>query len=400
MKITKVVGIDIGNYRIKISYIVKGELKDVFVETLPDNIVKDGMVQYWDAMADFLKETFQSHGIHCRNVIFTLPSSGVYMRVVDLPRMTVKQLQLNLPFEFHDYISEPTEKYFYDYAVIDESEKTMKLLAVACSRELIDRYRTLAKHAKLNAVGLVPDVLGFQRVLRRYNALFRVPDTKDYAILDMGDRSFKLHFFRNGVYEVTRPLEPGAHHIAEIAAEIRGTDVHIGQLAAESNQDDVLAHENMQALYESSAVQIMRAMNFYSYSNTNNTIDTLYYCGGAANYPALLQTIEETMNLPMRPLTDLMPYTVPGLEAALLLSPQSYGVALDPEAKVRALSDDEIRETLARQEAAADARHAETNADSEMPSGEDPALHAVLQEALGSVTETEQSSDAQQEVPV
>ena len=45
MKITKVVGIDIGNYRIKISYIVKGELKDVFVETLPDNIVKDGMVQ-------------------------------------------------------------------------------------------------------------------------------------------------------------------------------------------------------------------------------------------------------------------------------------------------------------------------------------------------------------------
>ena len=400
MKITKVVGIDIGNYRIKISYIVKGELKDVFVETLPDNIVKDGMIQYWDAMADFLRETFQSHGIHCRNVIFTLPSSGVYMRVVDLPRMTVKQLQLNLPFEFHDYISEPSEKYFYDYAVIDESEKTMKLLAVACSRELIDRYRTLAKHAKLNAVGLVPEVLGFQRVLRRYNALFRVPDEKDYAILDMGDRSFKLHFFRHGVYEVTRPLEPGARHIAEIAAEIRGTDVHIGQLAAESNQDDVLAHENMEALYESSAVQIMRAMNFYSYSNTNNTIDTLYYCGGAANYPALLETIEETMNLPMRPLTDLMPYTGPGLEAALLLSPQSYGVALDPEAKVRALSDDEIRETLARQEATADARHAEANADTEMPSGEDLALHAVLQEALGSVTETEQTSDAQQEVPV
>lgn len=396
MKITKVVGIDIGNYRIKISYIVKGELKDVFVETLPDNIVKDGMIQYWDAMAVFLKETFQSHGIHCRNVIFTLPSSCVYMRVVDLPRMTVKQLQLNLPFEFHDYISEPSEKYFYDYAVIEEGEKTMKLLAVACSRELIDRYRTLAKHAKLNAVGLVPEVLGFQRVLRRYNALFRVPDEKDYAILDMGDRSFKLHFFRHGIYEVTRPLEPGARHIAEIAAEIRGTDVHIGQLAAESNQDDVLAHENMEALYESSAVQIMRAMNFYSYSNTNNTIDTLYYCGGAANYPALLETIEETMNLPMRPLTDLMPYTVPGLEAALLLSPQSYGVALDPEAKVRALSDDEIRETLARQEAAADARHAEANADTGMPSGEDTAL----QEALGSVTETEQTSDAQQEVPV
>ena len=342
MKVNKFVGVDIGNNRMKISYIVKGELKDVFVDQLPDNIVKDGMIQYWDAMGDFLKESFQNHGIRCRNVAFTVPSSGVYMRTVELPRMTVKQLALNLPFEFHDYISDATEKYFYDYAVLEEREKSMKLLAVACSDELINHYRALAKRAKLSPVGLLPDVLGFQRILRRYNALFSVPADKDYAILDMGDRSFKLHFFRHGIYEVTRPLEPGAKRIGEIAAEVRGTDAHIGQLAAEANQDDILSHDSMRALYESSAVQIMRAMNFYSYSNTNNTIDTLYYCGGASNYHTLLETIENTMNLPMKPLTELMPYVEKSLVPELLLSPQSYGLGLDPEAKVHPLSEEEV----------------------------------------------------------
>ncbi len=352
MKITRIVGIDIGNYRMKLSYIVKGELKACFSETLPDNIVHDGMIQYWDAMADFLKESFKKHNLRCRNVVFTLPNDGVYMRVTELPRMTVQQLRLNLPFEFHDYISEPSEKYFYDYAVIEQNEKSMKLLAAACSRELIGRYRTLARNARLTAIGLVPEVVALQRIIGRYNALLQVPADKDYAILDMGDRSFKLHFFRHGIYEVTRSLEPGARHIAELAAEARGTDTHIGQLAAESDQDGILEQEGLQAFYESSAVQIMRAMNFYSYSNTGNTIDTLYYCGGAAQYRPLLAAVQETMTLPMKPLGQLMPYVEQGLREGLMLSPQSYGIALDPEAKVRALSAEEIEATLSREEAA------------------------------------------------
>ncbi len=352
MKITRIVGIDIGNYHMKLSYIVKGELKACFSETLPDNIVRDGMIQYWDAMADFLKESFKKHNLRCRNVVFTLPNNGVFMRVAELPRMTVQQLRLNLPFEFHDYISEPSEKYFYDYAVIDQNEKSMKLLAAACSRELIGRYRTLAHNARLTAVGLVPEVVALQRIVGRYNALFQVPEDKDYAILDMGDRSFKLHFFRHGIYEVTRSLEPGARQIAELAAEARGTDAHIGQIAAEHDQDQVLELDSLQTFYESSAVQIMRAMNFYSYSNTGNTIDTLYYCGGAAHYRPLLQTIQETVTLPMKPLGRLMPYVSKELYEELQLSPQSYGIGLDPEAKVRALSAEEIQATLSREEAA------------------------------------------------
>ena len=71
MKSTKVVGVDIGDYRIKVSYIVKGKVKKFFYEDVPDNAVKGGMIRFWDAMAEFLKDSFKSHGIRCKNIIFS-----------------------------------------------------------------------------------------------------------------------------------------------------------------------------------------------------------------------------------------------------------------------------------------------------------------------------------------
>ena len=86
MKITKVVGIDIGNYRIKISYIVKGELKDVFVETLPDNIVKDGMVQYIQKM----KVTYgNKQGVADRTAVYHVVGDDGYDGVI--VEFTLKQ---------------------------------------------------------------------------------------------------------------------------------------------------------------------------------------------------------------------------------------------------------------------------------------------------------------------
>ncbi|SFG29971.1 pilus assembly protein PilM [Oribacterium sp. WCC10] len=343
MRINKVVGIDIGTYRIKVSYVVKGHLKKFFYENVPDNSVKNGLIVYWDAMAEFLRDTLKAHGIKCRNAIFSIPTNGTYIRTVELPRMNIQQLELNLPFEFHDYISESTDKYFYDYAVIESDEKSMKLLAVACSKETINHYRTMAKNAKLKPVGLVPDVIGLQRILEKYNQLFKVPQDKDYALLDMGDQSFKIHFFRHGTYDVSRSLEPGGRSFAEKIADIQSADIHIARLAEEDNLGNIQSHPELIQQYESRAVEIMRALNFYSYSNTSNTIDTLYYYGGGSNVKKLVKMISETLNLPVKPISYLYAIKDDELRTDFIISPQSYGVTIDPDEKFTELTDTELQ---------------------------------------------------------
>ena len=341
MRINKVVGISIGNYRISVSYVVKGHLKSYFYENVPDNAVKDGLIQYWDAMSEFLRDTLKQHGIKCKNVIFSVPLNGVYIRNIELPLMNLQQLELNLPFEFHDYISESSDKYFYDYAVIEKTDKSMRLQAVACSKALIERYRKMAKAAKLVPIGLVPDVIGIQRILGAYKQQFSIEEQKDFAILDMGDESFKIHFYNQGIYNATRTFEPGGQALAEKISEINGTDIHISHLALEDNLNNIQSHPALVQIYESRAVEIMRALNFYSYSNNNNNIDTLYYCGGVSNIRKFIKVLSETVNLPVRPLGDLVAVMDDEVRDSFISCPQSHGITFDPEYEPKPLTAEE-----------------------------------------------------------
>ena len=341
MRINKVVGISIGNYRISVSYVVKRQLKSYFYENVPDNAVKDGLIQYWDAMSEFLRDTLKQHGIKCKNVIFSVPLNGVYIRNIELPLMNLQQLELNLPFEFHDYISESSDKYFYDYAVIEKTDKSMKLQAVACSKELIERYRKMAKAAKLVPIGLVPEVIGIQRILGAYRQQFSIEEQKDFAILDMGDQSFKIHFYNKGIYNATRTFEPGGQSLAEKISEINGTDIHISHLALEDNLNNIQSHPSLVQMYENRAVEIMRALNFYSYSNNNNNIDTLYYCGGVSNIRKFIKVLSETVNLPVRPLGDLVAVMDDEVRDSFISCPQSHGITFDPEYEPKPLTAEE-----------------------------------------------------------
>ncbi|WP_029202067.1 pilus assembly protein PilM [Oribacterium sp. NK2B42] len=341
MRINKVVGISIGNYRISVSYVVKRQLRSYFYENVPDNAVKEGMIQYWDAMSEFLRDTLKQHGIKCKNVIFSVPLNGVYIRNIELPLMNLQQLELNLPFEFHDYISDSSDKYFYDYAVIEKTDKSMRLQAVACSKDLIERYRKMAKAAKLVPIGLVPDVIGIQRILSAYRQQFSIEEQKDFAILDMGDESFKIHFYNQGIYNATRTFEPGGQALAEKISEINGTDIHISHLALEDNLNNIQSHPALVQIYESRAVEIMRALNFYSYSNNNNNIDTLYYCGGVSNIRKFIKVLSETVNLPVRPLGDLVAVMDDEVRDSFISCPQSHGITLDPEYEPKPLTAEE-----------------------------------------------------------
>lgn len=45
------------------------------------------------------------------------------------------------------------------------------------------------------------------------------------------------------------------------------------------------------------AVDVMRAINYYTYENRDNNLETLYVCGGGEGIPQLLKAIQETVPL-------------------------------------------------------------------------------------------------------
>ncbi len=317
-------GIEIGHYRVKIAYMERGELKKYVSVRLDTDTLTD-MKLY----AEFIQDVLRENGIRCKHVVFALRQDDTYVKRCSLPLMTTEQLKLNLPYEFHDYIGEELDAYQFDYAVIERTEDSLDLLAASCRKELCQQLQKLAKMAHLKMVGMVPSVVGLERILEHAQGGAR---EKDFAVLDLGTKALRMHFFRKGIYDITRTMEPGCEEIEQIR---RGDHDKLLELGLDADDPfwNEKSEEEMDKIlldrYQTIAVQVMRVLNFYSFNNADNTIDTLYYCGGGARYEKLIAEIAETVGIPVKSIGELLPKVDEDKRLGLVDSPQTVGVLME-----------------------------------------------------------------------
>lgn len=296
-------GIELGHYRVKLAYLEQGSLKTYISERIDIDFYTNNHLY-----AKRIRELLTAHEIRCKHTVFVLPPEKTYVKRVRLPLLTTEQLKLNLPYEFVDYIGEQTELYQFDYAVLERSSNQLDLLAAACKKELCTELQSFAKLAGLKLTGLVPSVIGLERLLNRNN-----DQKQDFVIVDLGFRALRIHFFRQGIYDTTRLLEPGCEEIEQLYQSEKESADQISQCC------------------QTVAIQIMRVLNFYSFNHMDNTLDTLYYCGGGAREQKLLAAIERAVEIPVRSLAVLFPklgLKEMGITAECLDSPQTIGVLL------------------------------------------------------------------------
>lgn len=410
----KYLGIEVEDRFLKIIIMNKGKVTRTILEVMPDNMVVGGRIVAFHALAEYLREVVKHNKIRVRSTAIAIPSESYYIRRVRLPRMTHRQLLINIPYEFRDYLQEEADQYVYDYAVLSSGEQELELLIAAFSKEQIAQYKAMCKRAGLTLVKLVPDVLALQQVVlppedaaerrkrlageekqraaqikeeqrqqqKQQRALEKekrrgklsvdelsrraaeeakahgihtdetalqqdaaqsedkvqqtelrtASQSKDYAVLCMGYSRMQLHFFSGGAYEITRNLTASEKSLCEAIAEEKGVDVHIAQVMLDANQNGIAESELVTDQIQTLATEVMRVMNFYNYNNPRNSIDCIYYCGRAA-HPVFAEHIQESVDLPVRPLTELLPDGVnlpknPN-EDNLLLMMQGYGAVLE-----------------------------------------------------------------------
>ena len=161
----KYLGIDIEDRFLKLVVMKDGKVQKTCLEVMPDNIVMGGRIAAFHALSDYLRDTVRRNKIRVKDVAFALPSETYYIRRVKLPKMTAAQLQINLPYEFHDYLQDDTDQYVLDYSVLSVDEKSMELLIAALSKRQVEQYKEMCKRAGLRLCKLVPDVLAIQEIV-------------------------------------------------------------------------------------------------------------------------------------------------------------------------------------------------------------------------------------------
>ena len=326
-----VVGFDFSDRVLKLAVISGGAVKKTVSADLPDNMISDGVILSYDAMADFIKETAKANGIGRADAAVVLPGSLVYSRNVTVPPMTDQQLKFNLPYEFRDYLTEEKSKYFFDYIVRDvfteEDGKPyeMDLFACAISKSVIADYRVMFRRAGFKLKYAVPEEYAVGMVINSYIKSTSAPSA-DYCLVDLGYENSRLYVFHDESSDLTRGIEFGIRDLDERIARDQDVDVHIARVYRAGNYNDVYTADYALDLYSGVAAEILKAVNFYNYNNREAQLSDIYLYGEGAAIEPFVEEIRAVTGFAVHSVSELLPDMPDPADAALF--PGAFGCAV------------------------------------------------------------------------
>lgn len=371
-----ILGVDIGYDSLKLALVNGKTVRKTAVVPMPKNLIREGRVVSTETMGELIRRTMKENGIRCNQAAIVLPNETVFIRSVTMPVMTVDQLNYNLPFEFRDYITDELKDYLFDYEVVSVSEEKeesgedeieengesgsiMELMAVAAPKALIEESKETLHRAGLKLVKAAPSVCAFQSLIRsgtdektvkpkrgkkpkKAEDIEEVQNTeytgnientedsgspKEYCILDLGYQSIRMYMFRGDRHMVTRVLELGMNSLDQVISEAYSVDVHLAHTYLLSNYENCQSKDYCMNAYGTITVELMRALNFYRFSNPDSRLEDIWICGGGACIRPLQESISETLDLRIHTAADLMPNGAALDEDYALL--QAIGITLE-----------------------------------------------------------------------
>lgn len=301
----KIVGIEIAEDSVRLVCFAGRELKKAVAVETPEGLVSGGRILSMDAMADFLRDSAKANGIPLTACALLLPSSEVFTRAVTVPAMTEQQLAYNLPYEFHDFLTEEKSKYFFDYSVRevrrdpDGYPLEMDLFACAMLKERVEAYRAMFRRAGFKLKVLTPLECAYGALMAEHIRRTGAPEI-GRCVVNLGHRVTRMHFLQGGECVGVREIDMGLADLDRIIADKLDVEIHVAHEYKQSNFNGVLETDYAREFYSRLAVEIMKAVNFYHYNNRDRELKELYLCGGGAAIMALRETVADTVNLTVR----------------------------------------------------------------------------------------------------
>jgi type IV pilus assembly protein PilM len=348
-----ILGVDIGSDSLKLALVNNGQVKKSVVVPIPNNLVKDYRVVSPETMGELIRNTMKENGIRCKDAALVYPNELVYVRSVTMPKMTIEQLIYNLPFEFRDYITEELKDYAYDYAMIttpeemakepdeEESEQSepplpgqddevdiknsMELLAAAAPLSLLEESKSVLRKAGLKMRRAAPTVCAYISLIRELEK--RGGGAGEYCILDLGFQAVRMYMFNGERHVATRNLETGLSTLDGVIADNYNVDIHLAHTYLLTNYNDCQNSEVCRNAYGNIAVELMRALNFYRFSNPDSQLENIWLCGGGAIIAPLREAIADSLDMKVHQAKELLPGG-DRLEASYELV-QAIGVTMD-----------------------------------------------------------------------
>lgn len=303
---SKVLGLDIGTYEIKIAY---GELKGdkVSIEDLasvynPTGQFLPSAESDFQKLADTIMALVSEHKLKGKPTHVCLPESMAFTNIIQMPNLSQAELSSSIHWEAEQHIPVPLEDVNLEYEILykppkDAIGEKMRVLLVASRKDYVDRLVELCRASGLDVVGIETTMLANHRALAP-----QISDQEGTAIIHMGaiatdilvlDKlDLVINYSANvGGLALTRAVQQNLNLSPSQAEEYKRA------YGMDPNQLEGQVRGSMSGVLNNIVLEIKKALQYYQTSTNRTPLRKILLSGGAVYMPGLTTFLADTFSL-------------------------------------------------------------------------------------------------------
>lgn len=173
---THVLGLDIGTQAIKAVELKLGGgeirlLGRPIVVPTPEHAVSGGRIVDTAALGEALTDILSRNGLGTKKVVASVGGdTDVVVRIIEVPKMTGKELEEAIPWELERQAPFPVDQAVYDFRVIEREDtpadaQNIEILLAVAQEEMVDAHVETIMGAKLTPLAIDVEPLAIARSL-------------------------------------------------------------------------------------------------------------------------------------------------------------------------------------------------------------------------------------------
>lgn len=321
---TKICEID---YKVK-----KPKVYKVLTVETPEGVVVDGMLQPTQEYADHLVNALGTNGIHTKRVIFTISSTRVASREVQIPNVKANKIEALVKTNANDYFPVDLTQYeigHYLAGGLTEDGK-LRVMALAVPKALLNSYYQLAQMCgwevecfdyssnslyqilrdektetvtmmiKIDENSTIVTVLSAGKVLLQRTVAYGVQDAIETMIASgayaVNDPMSAVERFQKKTC-LNRVLHQGDKLWEENAGRWEDEDA--------GNAEVTAARQKITSSLEPLIIGVSRVIDFYDSRNSNTPIERTYVTGLGGSFSGMSKLFTNCLERKVHTLSDM-----------------------------------------------------------------------------------------------
>lgn len=332
----RVLSIEIGNSFTKICEIdykvKKPKVYKVLTVETPEGVVVDGMLQPTQEYADHLVNALGTNGIRTKRVIFTISSTRVASREVQIPNVKANKIEALVKTNANDYFPVDLTQYEIGHYLAGglTEEGKLRVMALAVPKALLNSYYQLAQMCgwevecfdyssnslyqilrdeksekvtmmiKIDENNTIVTVLSAGKVLLQRTVAYGVQDAIETMIASgayaVNDPMSAVERFQKKTC-LNRVLHQGDKLWEENAGRWEDEDA--------GNVEVTAARQKITASLEPLIVGVSRVIDFYDSRNSNTPIERTYVTGLGGSFSGMSKLFTNCLERKVHTLSDM-----------------------------------------------------------------------------------------------